>query len=334
MTTNDNPYDTLFRAAFGDPATAKELTLLLLPQEHAARLSGAAVSVEPESLVDPRERTRWTDLLLRFESPDCEQAYVYVLYEHKSTPDRWVSLQLLRYMAVLWQKLTGTAESDETPVHPPRLLPEIVPVVLYHGERAWTQPLQFSDLVAGNTAAGYAPRFEPHVVNLAEIPDEQITGSLRSVLGLLALKHVRLRLAERTAELLVELLHRAEQNPALRPLVELIERVYVATKSRTDVRRLLAAASRMRYHEVEDGMMTYGQELLKEGLEQGLEQGLERGSLQRSREVLVRLAERRFGLSDDERERIMSCEEMHVLDAALDAFAVAQTKAEVLDCLA
>lgn len=51
-----------------------------------ARLSGAAVSVEPES-------------------PDCEQAYVYVLYEHKSRPDRWVSLQLLRYMAVLWQRL-------------------------------------------------------------------------------------------------------------------------------------------------------------------------------------------------------------------------------------
>ncbi len=331
MTTNNNPYDTLFRAAFGDPATAKELTLLLLPQEHAARLCGAAVSVEPESLVDPRERTRWTDLLLRFEPPGGEPAYVYVLYEHKCTPERWVSLQLLRYMAVLWQKLTGTAESSgETPVHPPRLLPEIVPVVLYHGERAWTQPLQFADLVAGNTAAGYTPRFEPHLVNLAEIPDEQITGSLRSVLGLLALKHVRLRIAERTAELLVELLHRAEQNPALRPLVELIERVYVATKSRSDVRLIVAVASRMQYHEVEGGMMTYGQELLKEGLEQGLE----RGSLQRSREVLVRLAERKFGLSDDERERIMSCEEMHVLDAALDAFAVAQAKAEVLDCLA
>ncbi len=48
-------------------------------------------------------------------------------------------------------------------------------------------------------------------------------------------------------------------------------------------------------------MMTYAEELLKEGLEQGLaqwrEQGLERGSLQRSRDILVRQMDRRFGLT-------------------------------------
>lgn len=345
MRTNDNPYDTLFRAVFGEAGTAKELTLLLLPGEYAARLSGAAVTVEPESLVDPRERTRWTDLLLRFEPPGGKEAtYVYVLYEHKSTPDRWVSLQLLRYMAVLWQQLAAgaeAAETDEPSVHSPPLLPEIVPVVLYHGERSWTYPLQFASLVAGGGASAHTPHFEPHMVNLGDIPDEQVTGSLRAVLGLFALKHVRLRLVERTAELLVELLHRAEAEPALRPLVELIERVYVGTKSRTDVRRLVAAASRLRYHEVEGGMMTYAEELLKEGREQGLEQGLlrgreqglERGSLQRSRDILVRQLDRRFGLSDVERARIMGCEDAQALDAALDAFALAESKTEVLACL-
>lgn len=216
MTTNDNPYDTLFRAAFGDAATAKELTLLLLPQDYAARLSEATVTIEPESLVDPREGTRWTDLLLRFAPPDGKAAYVYVLYEHKSTPDRWVSLQLLRYMAVLWQRLAAGADATPGDRRSVPLLPEIVPVVLYHGDRSWTAPLQFAELVAGGGASAHTPQFEPHLVNLGEIPDEQITGSLRAVLGLLALKHVRLRIAERTAELLVELLHRAEGEPALR----------------------------------------------------------------------------------------------------------------------
>ena len=49
MTESRNPYDTLFRTAFGVPDTAKELTLFLLPPAQARRLAGAQVVVEPDS---------------------------------------------------------------------------------------------------------------------------------------------------------------------------------------------------------------------------------------------------------------------------------------------
>ena len=57
MNDSDTPYDTLFRAAFEDAATAKDLTLLLLPEPEAERLAGARVTVEPDSLVDDAART-------------------------------------------------------------------------------------------------------------------------------------------------------------------------------------------------------------------------------------------------------------------------------------
>ncbi len=47
--------------------------------------------------------------------------------------------------------------------------------------------------------------------------------------------------------------------------------------------------------------MTYAEAKRKEGLEEG--------SLKRSREVLIRLVDRKFGLTEAERERIMAYED-------------------------
>ena len=76
--------------------------------------------------------------------------------------------------------------------------------------------------------------------------------------------------------------------------------------------------------------MTYAEELLQEGLEKGLEEGLEKGALADKRAVLIRLVSRRFSLGEDERRRIESCEDPAALDAALDEFAVADSKDAVL----
>jgi hypothetical protein len=146
------------------------------------------------------------------------------------------------------------------------------------------------------------------------------------VLGLLALKHARLKMAQDTVELLTDLLHRGEADPSVRHLARIVEQIYVSVKSAEEVRRLVAAASRKGYHEVEVGYMTYGQELLKQGREEGLEQG----SLRHSQDVLARLLSRKFGLADAERERIMACEDQNALDAALDEIIDADIKSVVL----
>ena len=201
---------------------------------------------------------------------------------------------------------------------------------LYHGERRWKAPLRFTKLIAGGERSPYIPRFAPLFVNLTQIPDSRVTGSLRAVLGLLALKHARLKMAQDTVELLTDLLHRGEADPSVRHLARIVEQIYVSVKSAEEVRRLVAAASRKGYHEVEVGYMTYGQELLKQGREEGREEGLEQGSLRHSQDVLARLLSRKFGLADAERERIMACEDQNALDAALDEIIDADSKSVVL----
>ncbi len=323
MSDANTPYDTLFRTAFEKPETAHELTLLLLPEMHAGRLSGARVTVEPESLVDDQARTHRTDLLLEFTWPrrngptsPSRTAYVYVLYEHKSYRSRWVTVQLLRYMATIWQRLVTEREQHQDDV-----LPEILPVVLYHGEERWDAPLQFAELIANGPASTHVPHYRPVFVDLTTIPDDQITGSLRAVLGLVALKYSRLQLKRAAMNLLTELLHRGEADPGVRHLVRVVQHIYAQVKDADDVKRLVAAASRLGYHEVEGGYMTFAQEMV------------EKGSLESRRETLVRQLDRKFGLTDPERDRILSCDDPSALDAALDEIIIADDKASVLNKL-
>ncbi|TVQ18488.1 MAG: hypothetical protein EA382_17660 [Spirochaetaceae bacterium] len=332
VSDTNTPYDTLFRAAFVDPQTARELTLFLLPEAHSRRLAGARVTVEPESLVDQQARTHRTDLLLQFDLDGStatgnggSTVYVYVLYEHKSYPHRWVTLQLLRYMTVIWQRLADERGEDRH-----ALLPPILPVVLYHGKEKWDAPLQFAELIVEGADSRHVPHYRPIFLNLTKIPDDRITGSLRAMLGLLALKHARLDLEEPAAQMLTELLHLAHADPAARHLARVVEYIYVTVKSEDEVDALMAAASRLGYHEVEGDYMTFAQVMLEKGRNEGLEQGLEQGSLQRSREVLIRLVDRKFGLTDAERERIVACEDQSALDAALDEILDAGSKAQVL----
>jgi len=60
---------------------------------------------------------------------------------------------------------------------------------------------------------------------------------------------------------------------------------------------------------------------------------VKKGSLESRRETLARLVDRKFGLTAAERERIMACKDQASLDAALDEFALAESKAPVLQKL-
>jgi hypothetical protein len=183
------------------PRAAKALSLFLLPDARERGFAGATVTVEPESLVDHAARMHRTDLLLEFNWPQrrpggagtsratgARSAYVYVLYEHKSSPYRWVTVQLLRYMATIWQRLI-----DDTERHADGLLPEILPVVIYHGKEKWGAPQQFAELIEGGRQALHVPHYEPVFINITTLADQEITGSLRLVLGLVALKYTRQR---------------------------------------------------------------------------------------------------------------------------------------------
>ncbi len=318
------PYDMLFRRAFGTPETARELALNLLPGDYARVLDGAEVTLDQDSIVDPALRTHETDLLLHVKPSSGSGFAVLILFEHKSYPDRWVALQMLRYVVAIWQRQRSR--------RPPRpRLEEIVPVVVYHGSREWRQSLQIADLVmTDRTDAPHIPHFEPIRVNLADLPEDRLQGSLQTITGLVFLKYIKQRMTAQTARTLLEVMRRAVEDTNAAELAAICYQVYVQVKERSEMELLQTLAGENRYAEVREDVMTYAEELLQEGLQQGRQEGLERGELQEKQHVLVRQLTTRFGLFEAEREHIESCEDRDALDAALDEIVVAESKEAVM----
>jgi predicted transposase YdaD len=123
------PHDALFRHTFGDPVHAGPLLRALLDPAITAVIDWSTLRRVPDVAIDERQRELCTDLMftVRLLGRD---AFLWLLPEHKSRPDRWAPLQMLGYQVVHWQRLRREQ---------PRLrkLPPIVPVIVHCGARRW-----------------------------------------------------------------------------------------------------------------------------------------------------------------------------------------------------
>ena len=112
--------------------------------------------IEKDSFVDEHLREQFSDLLYRVDLNEGMDGLVYMLFEHKSYPDKFVAVQLLRYMGAIWEQWLKGQKGATT-----ARLPVIIPIVFYHGAETWI-PLKLSDL-AGNSPVGlcsYVPSFD------------------------------------------------------------------------------------------------------------------------------------------------------------------------------
>ena len=131
-------HDRYFRETFSRAEAARDLVSGYLPPEVTDCLDLGTLEVTGDTFVDPELRLHVSDLVCRAALRDGGEAYVYVLFEHKSRPDKLVALQLLRYMARLWGRAVRAGRKVP--------FPPVVPVVFYHGRARWNVAREFGAL--------------------------------------------------------------------------------------------------------------------------------------------------------------------------------------------
>ncbi len=86
-------------------------------------------------------RDREDDLIWRVRCGD-EFLYVYLLLEFQSTVDHFMAVRIFGYIALLYQDLIRTQKLGSRD-----LLPPVLPLVLYNGERRWQAPVELDQLI-------------------------------------------------------------------------------------------------------------------------------------------------------------------------------------------
>jgi len=135
------PHDALVRAIFGQPHYAAEELRAVLPPDLLAELKLETLAAVEGSFIDEGLRESSADLLFTVSLRGGGSGFVYVLFEHQSTPDERMPLRLLRYQTRIWER--HAAEHPEVPKIPP-----IVPLPLHHGPSPWPWRPTFSSVVA------------------------------------------------------------------------------------------------------------------------------------------------------------------------------------------
>ncbi|GAB6161192.1 Rpn family recombination-promoting nuclease/putative transposase [Desulfothermus naphthae] len=178
-----NPHDTFVKEVFSHKEQAEDFLKNYLPQDICRLIDFDSLTMVKDSFVDEELKEHFSDLLYEVQLSS-RPGFIYLLFEHKSTPERFTGLQLLRYMVKIWDLYLK--QSHES------ILPVIIPLVIYNGYRRWTIKTNFSYLFGEieKELNKYIPEFNYLLYDLSTLSDEEIKGRVILKATLMALKYL------------------------------------------------------------------------------------------------------------------------------------------------
>lgn len=224
----------------------------LMPGLHVPVDLDRIIPVRTES-VDTKLRTLYSDLI--FELNTFSDKPVYLLFEHKSYPDKDIEKQLIKYMDTF--ELDYLKEHSETKTS---LI--IIPILIYHGSYYWNIVFSHSRLA------------DLKFFDLSRIPDEQIRGSVILRIVLLTLKYISSEEIVTKIDTIFELFKELKDDREAKEYVRSFS-FYVEHAAREELREMLVQKMEHFFSNEELESSTVVRELEERGKEKGIDIGVE-----------------------------------------------------------
>jgi predicted transposase/invertase (TIGR01784 family) len=105
MANIENIHDNFFRKVFSETANVETFLEAELPRDLYQQLDLAELALDPTSYISEAYKESLSDVVVKCRTKaDDTPVDIYILFEHKSHPDKRVLRQLLRYMYLMWEK--------------------------------------------------------------------------------------------------------------------------------------------------------------------------------------------------------------------------------------
>ncbi|MFW6314809.1 MAG: Rpn family recombination-promoting nuclease/putative transposase, partial [Desulfohalobiaceae bacterium] len=160
MTTRkeQTPHEGLFLKIFQNLDNARHFLKQHISEDIQKRLDLDTLRLKHTTYVDEKLKKHYSDLVFSVQliGHESQFARIYLLFEHKSSPDPLTGVQILKYMALQWLEL------QEQHMLVDGKLPLIIPIVIYQGQEDDRKMCSsFHDLVAmpSESCKVYTPDF-------------------------------------------------------------------------------------------------------------------------------------------------------------------------------
>ena len=302
--TPKDPHDRLFKRVMSDEANVRQFIKEFLPKDISSQIDLKEMKLIPTEKIKGYNKY-YMDIAVECKISDTK-GQLYFVFEHKSYPDPGVLLQILSYMTVTW---------DEQKKKNKPLIP-IIPVVIYHGSSSWNVTTHFQGQFQniGESIKPYIPEFNYVLVDLTQIPNEEIEQKAKDtpflMASLMIMKLVALRDIEDIAKITVII-----NLPEEEKLILFLYLLYTVDVDQTTMQRIVKELG--------------GEEIMPSLAEKLMSKGEIKGK----QDLLIKQLRRKFGLSSSEEKIIRSVTDESKLDAAAEAVLDAKSKEEVLKLL-
>ena len=176
-------HDKFFKETFSRLEIAQSFIEETFPYDIRNKINIPKMQVVNSSFTDALLKEHLADVVYRTEYAG-QDALVSVLFEHKSYPEKYPHLQLIRYMNNIWY--------EEQKQH--KDLSVVISIVIYNGETKWEKKSMLTYF--GNPHQSlhtFIPQFDYLLFDLSEVQDHQIEHFKNDLFSLTAMlmKHSR-----------------------------------------------------------------------------------------------------------------------------------------------
>jgi predicted transposase/invertase (TIGR01784 family) len=163
----NNPHDAALKSAFQKKEVALSFFQNYLPEKIRKCIDFDHLELGNKSYVDEKLRDKHSDIIYKTRIKNTT-AFLYILFEHQSTPDPVMIFRILCYMVNIWKEYEDQNPGADS-------LPLIFPAVLYHGKAKWNSPRTMTDLIkADDVFSEYLPDFTYKLYDLGDYQDEML----------------------------------------------------------------------------------------------------------------------------------------------------------------
>jgi predicted transposase/invertase (TIGR01784 family) len=185
MTLDKPKHDKIFRKSMENPIVAKEFLATHLPKDVLALIDSTNVKLEKDSFIESNLSETISDVLFSVKFND-QDGYIFLLLEHQSTVDKMMAFRLFKYMINICDRyLTNHPKAKS--------LPLIYPLIIYNGKKKYNASLNIWNLFSHPDLARGFWTNDCQLINVHDIPDEELKEKVWSGILLFFLKHIHKR---------------------------------------------------------------------------------------------------------------------------------------------
>ena len=296
----DKPHDKLVRRILSNVATARDMLEVYLPEAVRDVMDLAYLERQPDTFVDEQHRVFAVDVLFKTRCKHTHKdAYIWFLIEQQRAPDVWLPLRQFCYIGIIWDHIRKASNTRAKSTK----LPFIYPLIISNASTPYKHSLTLRDMIEPEEAKSLFDdlfKTPSSIIDLAAIPDEELRTKLqehvRAQALLLSLKHVFDKELQTYMEtVLVDCFKQLDEQGYRDDVADMLYYLY-NEGNLCDSNQFWVFLHRQFSNDVEEKVMTLGQQAVQKALQEGMQQGMQQGKDQTSRETAIRMLDKKFDI--------------------------------------